>query len=202
MLVYKDHKPIMELVGIQEIAKLASVSPQAVSNWLNRHPSFPRPAAKLASGPVWTAAPVRRWLGVMGFLVAADEEQGEMTDFTVGREYSMAEIRAVLGGETMSYLPQRGSRIVCGRFTKEMNPDAPLRVLVGDPPKVQRKAELMARQGGRLPVFMKLGPGRWLYHGQLTFAEYITEPRRVEAAARKAGRGGEVAGILVFKAAD
>lgn len=192
----------MELLGVQEIAKLAGVSPQAVSNWLNRHPDFPQPVARLASGPVWMAAPVRRWLVDMGFLINAAEEREQMSDFTIGREYSMAEIRAVLGGETMSYLPQHGSRIVCGRFTKEMNPDAPLRVLVGDPPKVQRKAELMARQGGRLPIFMKLGPGRWLYHGTMTFVEYITDPRRVEAAARKAGREGAVVGILVFKAAD
>lgn len=192
----------MELLGVHEIANLAGVSPQAVSNWMNRHTNFPRPVTRLASGPVWVAGPVRRWLGEMGLLIEAAEEDKSMSEFTIGREYSLAEIRAALGGETMSYLPQRGGRIVCGRFTKEMNPDAPLRVLVGDPPKVQRKAELMASQGGRLPIFMKLGPGRWLYHGQLTFVEYVTDPRRVEAAAKKAGREGEVVGILVFKATD
>lgn len=99
----------------------------------------------------------------------------------------------------MSYLPQKGSRIVCGRFTSEMNPEAPERVLVGNPPKVQRKAELLAAQGGVLPIFMKIAPGRWEFQGPMEFVAYITDMAVVGPKAAKAGRAGEVVGMLEFR---
>jgi hypothetical protein len=121
--------------------------------------------------------------------------------FDVGSVYTLEEIRAVLGGETMSYLPQKGSRIVCGRFTMEMNPGAPEVILVGDPPKVQRKAQLLARQGGVLPVYLKCAPGRWRYHGLMEVVQYTTDMRVVGPIAAKAGRAGEVVGMLRFSPA-
>jgi hypothetical protein len=189
----------LELLGTYEVARLAGVTAQAISNWMVRRPDFPAPLAQLASGPVWDGAVMRPWLREHG-LIAADSDKGnDMGAFTEGHEYSMAQIRHVLGGETMSYLPQRGSRIVCGRFTREMNPEAPAKVLVGNPPKVQRKAQLLAQQRGVLPIFTKMGPGRWRYEGPMEFVEYITDMAVVEPEAAAAGRAGEVVGILVFR---
>jgi len=135
---------------------------------------------------------------------AADQSSGKtkMRDFVVGQEYTMKVVQAVLGGDTMSYLPQVGGRIVFGRFTTDMNPEAPEKVLVGDRPQVKRKAELLARQGGVLPVFMKIEPGRWRYHGLMEFVEYVTDMAVVEPKAAKAGRSGEVIGMLVFRPID
>lgn len=190
----------MELMGIFEVAQLAGVKSQAVSNWMVRRADFPVPMTQLASGPVWDGAVMRQWLTGEGLLEGDAEREQAMKEFAKGQEYSMDQIRHVLGGETMSYLPQRGSRIVCGRFTTEMNPDAPEMVLVGNPPKVQRKAELMASQRGVLPVFMKMGPGRWRYHGPMEFVEYVTDMSVVGPKADAAGRSGEVVGVLVFRA--
>lgn len=121
------------------------------------------------------------------------------SNFHKGAEYTLDEVRAVLGGDPMSYLPQAGGRIVYGKFTRKMNPSSPYEVLVGDPPKVQRKAELLAQQRGVLPVFMKEGPNRWRFHGPMEFVEYVTEASIVEAKARTAGREGQVVGLLVFR---
>jgi chromosome partitioning protein len=44
-----------DLLGIAEIADLAKVSKQAVTNWRSRYSNFPQP---VQSGPVWIA---RRW---------------------------------------------------------------------------------------------------------------------------------------------
>lgn len=125
-----------------------------------------------------------------------------MTTFVKDQEYTMADIRSVLGGDNMSYLPQRGGRIVCGRFTTGMNNKAPYEVLVGKPPQVQRKARLMAQQGGVLPVFLKLAPGRWRFHGCMELVGYLTDMLRVEPKAAEAGRSGEVVGVLLFRDAD
>jgi chromosome partitioning protein len=50
------------LLGIAEIADLASVSKQAVSNWRARYDDFPRPIQDLRSGPVWDREKVEAWI--------------------------------------------------------------------------------------------------------------------------------------------
>jgi hypothetical protein len=51
-----------DIVGINEIASMAGVTSQAVTNWRNRSADFPRPLSSLASGPVFRRAQVRAWL--------------------------------------------------------------------------------------------------------------------------------------------
>lgn len=55
-----------EFVGINEFAKLAGVSRQAVVNWRARVKDFPRPVAELSSGPVFRLSQVRSWLKTRG----------------------------------------------------------------------------------------------------------------------------------------
>jgi chromosome partitioning protein len=50
------------LVGVAEIAQLASVTKQAVGNWRLRYDDFPRPVQNLQSGPVWDREIVERWI--------------------------------------------------------------------------------------------------------------------------------------------
>jgi hypothetical protein len=187
----------MELMGLFEVARLARVSPQAVSNWVNRKADFPEPLAQLASGPVWDGAEIRRWLEQEG--LASDEKQRRkgMSQFIAGREYPLDVITAALGGETMSYLPQHDNRIVCGRFKKgEMNPDAPYKILVGNLPRVRQKAELLAQQGGLIPVFLKEGTNRWRYHGPMRVVGFDTSRKVVEATPGVERRKDEVIGVL------
>jgi Z1 domain len=51
-----------ELVGVNEIAVMAGVSSQAVTNWRARSADFPSPLSELASGPVFRKSQVRAWL--------------------------------------------------------------------------------------------------------------------------------------------
>ena len=51
-----------ELVGINEIAAMAKVSKQVITNWRARSSDFPKPLANLASGPVFKKSNVRSWL--------------------------------------------------------------------------------------------------------------------------------------------
>jgi chromosome partitioning protein len=52
----------IDLVGIAEIAALASVSKQVVSNWRRRYDHFPKPIKNLESGPVWNKEAVVAWI--------------------------------------------------------------------------------------------------------------------------------------------
>lgn len=51
-----------EILGINEIAAMAGVSSQAVTNWRTRAADFPKPISELASGPVFRRSQVRAWL--------------------------------------------------------------------------------------------------------------------------------------------
>jgi hypothetical protein len=123
-------------------------------------------------------------------------------DFKPGTEYTLDEIVSSVRGEVQSYLPQFDGVIVCGRFSLDMNPNAPYEVLVGDLPKVVRKAELLVQQGHAIPVFIKLAPNRWRYHGLMAAAEYVTDRTLVSRRASQAGRTDRVAGVLVLRDAS
>jgi hypothetical protein len=190
----------MDLMGLYEIAKLAGVSPQAVSNWVARKPHFPKPMAQLASGGVWDGVEIRSWLELESLIPGMKQRSKGMNNFVAGREYTLNAITTALGGETMSYLPQFENRIVCGRFKREdMNPHAPYEILVGDLPKVRRKAESLAAQGGTIPVFLKEAPNRWLYHGPMQIVGFVTDPKVVQAADGVDKRKDKVIGVLTFQ---
>lgn len=50
------------LLGIAEIADLAGVTKQAVSNWRVRYDNFPRPIQNLQSGSVWEREKIEAWV--------------------------------------------------------------------------------------------------------------------------------------------
>lgn len=51
-----------ELVGINEIAAMAGVTSQAVTNWRSRSADFPLPLSELASGPIFRKSQISAWL--------------------------------------------------------------------------------------------------------------------------------------------
>jgi hypothetical protein len=61
-MAHKQHRSTVELMGLYEIAQVAGVTPQAVSNWVARKLTFPKPLAVLASGAVWDGGVIRAWL--------------------------------------------------------------------------------------------------------------------------------------------
>ena len=54
-----DESNLPDLVGVDEVAKMLDVSKQRASE-LAKHPDFPKPIARLASGPVWKKATIAR----------------------------------------------------------------------------------------------------------------------------------------------
>lgn len=154
---------LVNLVGLHEVAQLAGVSRQAVSNWMVRRKDFPVPLANLASGPVWKTEIITGWLSRAMPTSGQTESGGDMKSFIVGYEYSMRDIHEVIGGDTMSYLPQSGGRIVGGRFKKgEMNPNAPYQIIVGDLPHSTRSNARRTNSTPRLDCCCaRVDPGPW-----------------------------------------
>ncbi|HEY3231903.1 MAG TPA: helicase-related protein, partial [Roseiflexaceae bacterium] len=99
-----------------------------------------------------------------------DGQRGTSVAFVVGTCYSREDIHNAIGGELETYLPQRDGRIVAGCFTPKLDPGAPTELLVGDGLKVIEKAQLLAQQGGTIPVFLKRAKGAWQYVGRYRVA--------------------------------
>lgn len=188
----------MELVGTSEIAALASISRSAVSNWVNRDPSFPKPLADLACGQIWNKQDIEAWLLKNNLHGARD--MNTIVSLVIGQVYTHDFICKTFGGDTKSgtYLPQSKQTILCGCFTTTMNPDAPDCILVGNGPKIIGKAEKLAAQGGQLPVFLKLDTNQWEFKGMYELEKFSKDPADFESKAVIADRSDVVA-ALFFK---
>jgi len=81
----------------------------------------------------------------------------------VGRCYSRREIHDRLGGSLRSYLPTVGGKVVCACVTREINPGAPLTILVGNGPVIERSAKAFAALATPVPVFIKRDDHEWEY---------------------------------------
>jgi hypothetical protein len=101
--------------------------------------------------------------------------------FIPGDSYTRGQIHDEFGGEMVSYLPQQDGKIVCGCFSPESNPEAPYEVLVGGPEEggegpILKKARLLAKQRGPIPVFLKQAPNAWIFDGHYR-AKGVVEDR-------------------------
>ena len=59
-----QHAKEPDLVGVAEIAARSGHPTNTVQSWRRRHRTFPKPAANLASGPIWQWSSVAAWIGV------------------------------------------------------------------------------------------------------------------------------------------
>ena len=118
--------------------------------------------------------------------------EAQVVMLRVGECYSRREIHEMLGGELISYLPQRDGDIVCGCFCRDgYDPNAPDEVLVGRKRRNQQKAWLFCEQDWAVPVFLKLADGAWQYVGDYQVDDFDTldtDCAEVERKGREAGR--------------
>jgi hypothetical protein len=87
-------------------------------------------------------------------------------DLTIGHIYTRRQIHEALGGAVQEYLPHVDNKVVCGCFTKDSNPRAPDVILPGSGPNMQRWARVFAAQPHAIPIFIKVGQGKWEYVGR------------------------------------
>lgn len=188
----------MELVGISEIASLASSSRSAVSNWVSRDPLFPKPIADLACGQIWNKRDIESWLEKNHHL--GKNKVSAKASLQVGQIYTHDFICKTFGGDAKSgtYLPQSQQTILCGCFTTTMNPEAPECILVGNGPRILGKAEKLAAQGGSIPVFLKIATNQWAYKGTYELLSFSKNLSDFEAKAVAADRN-VVAAALFFR---
>src|SRR4051812_1432251 len=122
--------------------------------------------------------------------------------FTPGESYTRDHIHEMLGGEKVSYLPQKDGRIVCGCFSHESNPEAPYVILVGGDEDgvehpVEKKAKILERQEEPIPVFLKRATNDWLFEGRFRVRRAIRDRKTLDEKQRKAGRDDVVMALVL-----
>jgi len=126
-----------------------------------------------------------------------------------GQFLTRRDIAALFGGNTRTYLPQTGGRIVAGCFDPKMNPRVPHEILVGTGRLAHAAARRLMEQEGAVPIFIRRAPARWEYAGEFKAVAYSDHTGELEAriyevvprvyeAYRKTY--GDVAGILFLEA--
>lgn len=85
--------------------------------------------------------------------------------FIIGEAYTRKLIHDHLGGSVQSFLPTVDGEVVCACLSKDMNPNAPHQILVGNRPIVMKSAGQFSRQTSPIPVFIKRASNEWVYDG-------------------------------------
>lgn len=108
--------------------------------------------------------------------------------FERGKSYKRRQISERLGGGEQDYLPHQNGRVTYGAFSRDLNPDAPLVILPGSGPEIEKWATVFASQDGDIPVFIKKRSNEWVYRGQYRCERMTRDPDEISAQAKKTGR--------------
>jgi hypothetical protein len=108
--------------------------------------------------------------------------------FVEGQEYTRRQIHDMVGGGGLQdFLPHKDGRVLCGAFIPKLNPELPEIILVGE--GREKWAEVFHRQGRQpIPIFEKVGSGRWKYHGDYWVKQPIDSPNEIAKYAKDSGR--------------
>ena len=122
--------------------------------------------------------------------------------FIPGELYTRDHIHDQLGGEKVSYLPQKDGRIICGCFSTDSNPKAPYVILVGGDEDggehpVERKARILEKQDEPIPVFLKRASNDWIFEGYFRVKRAIRDRRLLDEKQQEAGRDDVVMALML-----
>jgi len=123
--------------------------------------------------------------------------------FTLGCDYTRAEIHAHLGGSVVSCLPSRDGVIVAACLSKTFSPRAPEIVLCGRGVQTTPLSELFAHLQSAIPVFLKRAANRWQYRGEFIVAQSLSSGARFESFIAGSGRAvASVSYVVVLKPSE
>ncbi len=122
--------------------------------------------------------------------------------FIPGESYTRDHIHEILGGEKVSYLPQKNGTIVCGCFSTDTNPEAPYVILVGgdddgEVHTVEKKAKILEAQDEPIPVFLKRASNDWVYEGNFKVQRVTRERKFLDEKQRQADRTDVVMALIL-----
>ena len=119
-----------------------------------------------------------------------------------GHSYTREEIAARHGGSSIEYLPSDGGRVVCAclRTDPDYNPDAPRVILPGRGPVIEHSADILTRQPGPIPIYLKRNTNVWEFVGNYEVESFSQSP--TDIAKYEAQTGRPVSMVIFMKDAN
>ncbi|HEY3276299.1 MAG TPA: hypothetical protein VGJ94_06730 [Syntrophorhabdaceae bacterium] len=110
--------------------------------------------------------------------------------FRKTESYTREDISTAVGGGLRDCLSHSGNRVVAICMRKEMNPEAPLVLLVGEGPQKKKYSEILCRdqKNDPVPIFIKQPNGSWKFHGNYKVKNNSVEPALIKRYQSKSGR--------------
>jgi len=112
----------------------------------------------------------------------------ELPTLSKNRSYTRKEISALLGGNETSYLPFKNGCVLYAAITKELNPEAPNKILVGTGRDIMKAGAMLCAQKEPLPVFLKSSSAVWKFDGYFVLWRWSNKPEDIERESRGAER--------------
>jgi hypothetical protein len=109
---------------------------------------------------------------------------------TLGNQYTREEIASQLGGSAIEYLPRVNGKVVCACLRLDYNPDAPKIILAGFGPQIEESAEMLCKQRGIIPVFIKQQTNAWEYVGDFEVEKCSANAQEIKEQEIHSGRNG------------
>ncbi len=116
------------------------------------------------------------------------------TELEEGKEYSRAEISAMLGGDPRSFLPHKDGRVVAGCLSRKWGPHVPREILAGSTSGVSRAAEMLCEQQEPIPVFVQ--EVKWMYVGMYRVGYWTQDPAVLDAYAKEGHREDQLSRVV------
>jgi hypothetical protein len=110
--------------------------------------------------------------------------------FEKGQCYTRQEISTKVGGSVMDCLSHTGNRVVAVCMKKEMNPEAPFKLLVGSGPDKKRYSDILCteQKNDIVPIFVKLANNCWEFRGNFKVEKSSKDKLIIEPHEKGAGR--------------
>ncbi|MBU1062207.1 MAG: hypothetical protein KJ957_07930 [Candidatus Omnitrophica bacterium] len=119
--------------------------------------------------------------------------------FITGQFYTRKQIYNEVGGSIQSYLPTVRKEVVCACLRKDLNPDAPNIILVGNCPRVKLAAEILCSQSNPIPVFIKIKTNKWEHIGLYKVDSFSKDPEEISDYSKRSDRKNITAIIYLSK---
>lgn len=96
--------------------------------------------------------------------------------FEMNKNYTREYIHTVCGGSKQAFLPTKNGKVVAACLRPDLNPQAPDVIICNGGAAARAAGNTLARQGGAIPVFIKLETDSFRYVGQFSVSESLTAP--------------------------
>ncbi|OAJ53479.1 hypothetical protein A6V36_28680 [Paraburkholderia ginsengiterrae] len=96
--------------------------------------------------------------------------------FEMNKNYTREYIHTVCGGSKQAFLPTKNGKVVAACLRPDLNPQAPDIIICNGGAAARAAGKALARQGGAIPVFIKLETDSFRYVGHFSVSESLTAP--------------------------